>query len=49
MGLLGGGGGPAGGSLGGLFDQFRHGGNGVHVDSWVSMGQNWRIAPDELT
>ena len=48
-GLLGGGGGLAGGSLGGLFDQFRQNGYGDHVDSWVSPGQNRRIAPDELS
>ncbi|WP_262269117.1 YidB family protein [Microvirga yunnanensis] len=50
-GLLGGllgGGGVAGGGLGGLFDQFRQNGYGDHVDSWVSPGQNRRIAPDEL-
>jgi len=48
-GLLGGGGGLAGGSLGGLFDQFRQNGYGDHVESWVSPGQNRRIAPDELS
>ncbi|WP_201842622.1 YidB family protein [Microvirga zambiensis] len=45
-GLLGGG---AGRGLGGLFDQFRQNGYGDHVDSWVSPGQNRRIAPDELS
>ena len=45
-GLIGGG---AGGGLGGLFDQFRQNGYGDHVDSWVSPGQNRRIAPDELS
>ncbi|HZH11868.1 MAG TPA: YidB family protein [Microvirga sp.] len=51
-GLLGGllgGGGMAGGGLGGLLDQFRQNGYGDHVDSWVSTGQNRRIAPDDLT
>lgn len=48
-GLLGGSGSHAGGSLGGLLDQFRQNGLGDHVDSWVSPGQNRRIAPDELT
>jgi uncharacterized protein YidB (DUF937 family) len=48
-GLLGGGGGLAGGGLGGLLDQFRQNGYGDHVDSWVSPGQNRRIAPDELS
>jgi uncharacterized protein YidB (DUF937 family) len=50
-GLLGGllGGGAGGGGLGGLFDQFRQNGYGDHVDSWVSPGQNRRIAPDELS
>ena len=51
-GLLGGllgGGGMAGGGLGGLLDQFRQTGYGDHVDSWVSTGQNRRIAPDELS
>jgi uncharacterized protein YidB (DUF937 family) len=48
-GLLDGGGSLAGGSLGGLFDQFRQNGYGDHVDSWVSPGQNRRIAPDELS
>jgi len=35
--------------LGGLLDQFRQNGYGYRVDSWVSMGQNHRIAPDELS
>lgn len=48
-GLLGGGGGLAGGGLGGLLDQFRQNGYGNHVDSWVGTGQNWRLAPDELS
>ena len=51
-GLLGGllgGAGSGGGGLGGLFDQFRQNGYGDHVDSWVSTGQNRRIAPDELS
>jgi uncharacterized protein YidB (DUF937 family) len=42
-------GGAGGGGLGGLFDQFRQNGYGDHVDSWVSTGQNRRIAPDELS
>ncbi|EIM30393.1 YidB family protein [Microvirga lotononidis] len=51
-GLLGGllgGANAGGGALGGLFDQFRQNGYGDHVDSWVSPGQNRRIAPDELS
>lgn len=37
------------GGLSGLLDQFRQNGYGDHVDSWVSPGQNQRIAPDELS
>ena len=51
-GLLGGllgGAGSGGGGLGGLFDQFRQNGYSDHINSWVSTGQNRRIAPDELS
>jgi uncharacterized protein YidB (DUF937 family) len=43
-GMLGGGGGRGGGMPGGLLDQFRQNGYGDHADSWVSRGQNRRLA-----
>ena len=32
-----------------MLDQFRQSGCRDHVESWVGIGQNCRLAPDELT
>jgi uncharacterized protein YidB (DUF937 family) len=49
-GAAGGGGGAAGGlgGLAGLAEQFRNGGMGDVMNSWIGKGENLPIAPDQL-